>query len=279
MTKLDLGRVGAVIDPGDAGRPADAAVALEAAGYGTIWVTGGPLQALDQLVEVVRATSTARVASGILSVDRFPADDVAALYADLESSHPGRFVLGLGGAHGARPFATLSAYLDRLDAAGVPASRRIMGALGPRMIELAAERAAGAFPVLVTPEYTVDARARLGADPTLAVEQLVALAGDASQARELALQPLGFLATLPQYQASFRRQGFTDGEIAGRANRLVDALVPGGTAARAAHAVTAQLEAGADHVAVSVVSERPAADSLDEWRELAAALGLRSAAG
>jgi probable F420-dependent oxidoreductase len=279
MTKLDLGRVGAVIDPGDAGRLADAALALEAAGYGTIWVTGGPLQALDQLVEVVRATSTARVASGILSVDRFPADDVAALYADLESSHPGRFVLGLGGAHGARPFATLSAYLDRLDAAGVPASRRIMGALGPRMIELAAERAAGAFPVLVTPEYTVDARARLGADPTLAVEQLVALAGDAAQARELALQPLGFLATLPQYQASFRRQGFTDGEIAGRANRLVDALVPGGTAARAAHAVTAQLGAGADHVAVSVVSGGPAADSLDEWRELAAALGLRSAAG
>jgi probable F420-dependent oxidoreductase len=279
MTKLDLGRVGAVIDPGDADRLAGTAVALEAAGYETIWVTGGPLRSLDQLGEVVRATGAARVASGILSVDRFPAGDVAALFGELESSHPGRFVLGLGGAHGARPLATLGAYLDRLDAAGVPASRRILAALGPRMLDLAAERAAGAFPVLVTPEYTVDARARLGADPTLAVEQLVALAGDAAQARELALQPLGFLATLPQYQASFRRQGFTDGEIGGRANRLVDALVPGGDAARAAAAVAAQLDVGADHVAVSVVSGRPAAESLDEWREVAAALGLAAPAG
>jgi len=279
MTKLDLGRVGAVIDSGDADRLADTAVALEAAGYETIWVTGGPLQGLDQIVEVVRATGAARVASGILSVDRFPADDVAALFADLESNHPGRFVLGLGGAHGARPLATLGAYLDRLDAAGVPVSRRILAALGPRMLDLAAERAAGAFPVLVTPEYTVDARARLGAGPTLAVEQLVALAGDAARARELALQPLGFLATLPQYQASFRRQGFTDGEIGGRANRLVDALVPGGDTARAAASVEAQLDAGADHVAVSVVSGRPAAESLDEWREVAAALGLAAPAG
>lgn len=279
MTKLDLGRVGAVIDPGDADRLARTAVALEAAGYETIWVTGGPLQSLDQLAEVVRATGAARVASGILSVDRFPADDVAALFDALESSHPGRFVLGLGGAHGARPLATLGAYLDRLDAAGVPASRQILAALGPRMLDLAAERAAGAFPVLVTPEYTVDARARIGADPTLAVEQLVALAGDAARARELALQPLGFLATLPQYQASFRRQGFTDGEIAGRANRLLDALVPSGDAARAAAAVAAQLDAGADHVAVSVVSGRPAADSLDEWRDVASALGLAAPAG
>ena len=279
MTKLDLGRVGAVIDPGDADRLADTAVALEAAGYETIWVTGGPLQGLDQIVEVVRATSVARVASGILSVDRFPAHDVAALFGDLESSHPDRFVLGLGGAHGARPLATLGAYLDRLDAAGVPVSRRILAALGPRMLDLAAERAAGAFPVLVTPEYTVDVRVRLGAGPTLAVEQLVALAGDAARGAGAGAPT----ARLPRHAAPVPGQlpapGLHRRRDRGRANRLVDALVPGGDAARAAAAVAAQLDAGADHVAVSVVSGRPAAESLDEWRDVAAALGLAAPAG
>ncbi|HEX8804496.1 MAG TPA: hypothetical protein VF743_09890, partial [Acidimicrobiales bacterium] len=93
-------------------------------------------------------------------------------------------------------------------------------------------------------------------------------------ARELALQPLGFLATLPQYQASFRRQGFTDDEIDARADRLVDALVPGGEPAAVAASVRAQLDAGADHVAVSITAPPDATYDLDRWRRLAEHLPL-----
>jgi DNA-binding CsgD family transcriptional regulator len=96
------------------------------------------------------------VASGIISVDRFGADEVSALYTGLQATHPGRFVVGLGGAHGPHPLQTLTSYLDRLEA--VPATARVMAALGPKMLDLARRRAAGAFPVLVTPGYTAGAR-------------------------------------------------------------------------------------------------------------------------
>ena len=96
--------------------------------------------------------------SAILSVDRFPSADVAALYAELETTDPGRFIVGLGGAHGAKPLDTLATYLDKLDA--VPPPRRVLAALGPRMLDFIHGRAAGALPVLVTPEYAADARTR-----------------------------------------------------------------------------------------------------------------------
>ncbi|HLM63071.1 MAG TPA: TIGR03620 family F420-dependent LLM class oxidoreductase [Acidimicrobiales bacterium] len=266
MPKIDLGTIGAVVNPGEGF--VDTVAAVEQLGYATIWLTGGPLEGLHQLAEAVRATDRARIASGIIAVDRFDADDVVALHADLETSHPGRFVLGLGGAHGARPIDTLNAYLDRLDAASIPASSRVLAALGPRMLDLARERAAGAFPVLVTAEYTARARARLGDDTTLAVEQLVVVDDDPDRARATAGAPLGFLGSMPQYQSSFRRQGFGDDEIAGRADRLVDALVPWGDADTVAARVSGQLAAGADHVAVSVTTP-PGADPLDGFRRLA----------
>lgn len=273
MTKIDLGRIGAVIDPSSA-QFADTATALDGMGYETIWLSGGPLQGLDQIATVVRATERARVATGILSVDRFGADDVAALHAELDADHPGRFVVGLGGAHGPRPFATLNAYLDRLDATSVRADVRVLAALGPRMLDLAAERAAGAFPVFVTPDYTRTARARLGDETTLAVDQLVAVDADPDRARSVARGPMGFFTTVPQYQASFRRQGFSDDEISTGADRLVDALVPNGDAASVAVRAAAQLEAGADHVALSLTTDKTPADALSDWRALAGALGL-----
>jgi probable F420-dependent oxidoreductase len=269
MAKIELGRIGAVVNPDGDGRFVATAAELEGMGYETVWLTGGPLEDLDQVAAAVEGTTAVRIATGILSVDRFPVDDVATLYTDLEARFPGRFVLGLGGAHGPRPFATLSAYLDRLDAVPVPASARLLAALGPRMLGLAAERSSGAFPVLVTPEYTADARARLGDGTTLAVDQLVAVEPDVERARAIARGPLGFLGNVPQYQASFRRLGFTDDEIATRADRLVDALIPGGDADAVARGVTAQLDAGADHVAVGSLG-----DELAGWRALAGPLGL-----
>jgi probable F420-dependent oxidoreductase len=267
--QVDLGATGAVLSPGDEGFVATA-VELEQLGYATIWLTGGPLSSLSQVADVVAATSRARIATGIIPVDRFGADDVLALYTELEASAPGRFVVGLGGAHGPKPLATLGAFLDRLDGT-VPQDRRVMAALGPAMLGLARDRAAGAFPVLVTPEYVRQAKAALPAT-TLAVEQLVVLDTEPTSARQAARQPIGFLAQVPAYQASFRRMGFADDDIATLGDDLVDGLVAWGDATAIADRVAALRDAGADHVAISVVSSAPQ-PSLDEWRAIAQAVG------
>jgi hypothetical protein len=192
VTKIDLGRIGAALSPDESGAYLDLAAELEELGYTTL-STGGQIETLDPFKELVRATEHVRVAGSIISVDRFDADQVAALYRDLESTAPGRFVVGLGGAHGPQPLATLHAYLDRLDAAQVPVTDRIMAALGPRMLDLARERASGALPVLVTPAYAAQARDRLGRDRTLAVEQFAVLETDPQRARTIARGPLGFM--------------------------------------------------------------------------------------
>ncbi|MPY93969.1 MAG: TIGR03620 family F420-dependent LLM class oxidoreductase [Acidimicrobiia bacterium] len=269
MTTIDLGPLGAVLSPAGEGF-VETAVELEGLGFSTIWVTGGPMSSLDQLADVVRATRTARVASGIIPVDSFGADDVIALYQDLERDHPGRLVVGLGGAHGAGPMATLGAYLDRLDRA-VPPAARVMAALGPKMLRLARDRAAGALPVLVTPGYTAGARQVLGDGPTLAIEQLVVLETDPGRARQFARGPLGFLGQVPAYQANFRRMGFSDDDIASLGDHLVDELVTWGGADRIAAQVAAHREAGADHMALSIVAEAPV-PPLEQWHQLARAL-------
>ena len=267
MPRIDLGRFGAVVSPATDGY-VDLAVQLEGLGFSTIWLTGGPMSHLGQVTELVEATSTARIAPGIISVDRFAAADVAELYAELEGTAPGRFVVGLGGAHGADPLGTLNGYLDELD---VPVSRRILAALGPRMMRLARDRAAGAFPVLITPDYAARARTVLGDDTTLAVEQLVVLETDPERARRVAHQPLDFLGRLPGYQASFRRQGFSESEVEAIGDQLLDGVVAWGDVAAVVARAVALEEAGADHVAFSVLSDR-ATPPLDDWRALAAAL-------
>jgi probable F420-dependent oxidoreductase len=268
MAKIELGRVGAVVYPSEGRAPVAEATELEALGYATVWITGGQLGGLDQVAEVVRGTERARIAPGILSVDRFDAGDVAALYDDLKAERPGRLVVGLGGAHGPRPIATLNAYLDRLDALGVAADVRVLAALGPRMLDLARERAAGALPVLVTPDYVAEARARLGDGTALAVEQLVVVDGDGARARDTARNgALGFLGRAPQYRASFARMGFAEDEVDGLADRLVDGVVAWGEPDRVAARVGELFAAGADHVALSLVGGPDEA-----WRSLAEAL-------
>ena len=274
MPKIDLGSVGAVIAPDGGGVFVDQAVQLEALGYSTIWVTGGPMQHLGQLADAVAATEAVRVASGIIAVVKYPVEDVVALYQDLEAKHPGRFVVGLGGAHGARPIDTLVAYFDRLDAAGVPQDRRILAALGPRMVDLAAERAAGAYSVLVTPSYVADTRVQLRDDTTLALDQIAVYDTDPASARATARGVLGFLGTMPAYQANFRRMGLTDADIAEQSDRLIDELVVWGDAATIAGRVRAQLAAGADHVAVSIQPPPDGPFPIDAWTAVSTELGL-----
>lgn len=138
MPKIELGTVGAVLSAGDGNAFIGTVVELEDLGYQTIWLTGGPLESLSQIAGMVRATRRARVASGIISVGRFGAGEVSALCTGLQATHPGRFVAGLGGAHGPTPLQTLTGYLDRLEA--VPATARVLAAPGPKMLDLARRR-------------------------------------------------------------------------------------------------------------------------------------------
>jgi probable F420-dependent oxidoreductase len=270
MPKIELGSIGAVLSPAADSVP-EAAAELERLGYSTIWLSGGPMADLQQIADVVRATRTARIASAIISVDRFEVSAVADLYTELQAIAPGRFVVGLGGAHGAHPLRTLSAYLDALTA--VPISARVLAALGPRMLELARSNAAGVLPVLVTPEYTSNARSVLGDETTLAISQLVVLNEDAQRARATARGPVSFLGTVPAYQSNFRRMGFSEDELAQVSDRLVDALVVWGDATAIGERVHAHQRSGADHVALSVTTDSPAIP-LEQYERLAKALGL-----
>lgn len=270
MTKLSLGSTGAYVTADDEGAYLELTAELEAAGFGTVWFGGGQLRGLDQLAAAMRATTTVHISGAIVSVDRFDRAAVAAFHHEMESEHPGRFVHGLGGAHGPKPFDTLSAYLDELDtvAPRVPANRRVLAALGPRMLKFARDRAAGALPVFITPEYTATARALLGTEATLIVGQFCVLDTDAERARESARGLMGFMRQGTAYRASWRRMGFTDDDIAQLSDRLVDALVVHGDVDALVERIAAHRRSGADHVAVGFTAPVP----VQRWRELAEAL-------
>ncbi len=222
----------------------------ESLGYSTLWLPGGQGNTLPLIDEVVRGTERLQIASGIIPVDVVAAPEVARLHAELERVGPGRFVVGLGGAHGPRPLRTLGAYLDLLDTEDpvVPAASRVLAALGPAMLDLARERASGAYPYLVTPEYVAGARAALGPDSALAVLLAIVPETDAATAREIARQPLRFLSTVPGYRNNFLRMGFSEPEIEGLADRLVDAVVAWGDLDTIVARVGEYHAAGADQV-------------------------------
>jgi len=131
------------------------------------------------------------------------------------------------GAPGSRPDSPLNEYLDQLDRAEppVPAGRRLLAALGPRKLDIARDRSAGAVLLLVTPGYTHAARDILGGQSTLVISQLLALDSDAGRAREAARGPLRFLSGVGGYRASWARMGFTGADIDSLSDELVDQLV------------------------------------------------------
>ncbi len=263
---------------GDPDKIAEAARELEELGYTALWLpdVGGPVyEALDRLLN---ATTTITVATGILNVWKHTPQDVGGWWHGLSQAHQSRTLLGLGISHDAvvgdryaRPLATMTAYLDGLSDAGVPLGRTCLAALGPRMLELAATRTAGAHPYLVTPEHTAAARGILG-DGLLAVEQTVALDTNLEAARESARAMLQIYGTLPNYAGNWRRLGFSDEDINTLDDGLVDALVACGDEAAVAARLDAQRQAGADHVCVQVLTDDPRAFPAAEWRTLAPAL-------
>jgi probable F420-dependent oxidoreductase len=272
MSKLDLGPVGAGLTV--SGSYLDEAEELERLGYSALWLPGGQIDDLDRLAKIVWATTAVPVASAIISLDVYPPGMVTGLYAQLEAGAPGRLVVGLGGPQRPRPLRALNDYLDHLDQAEppVPAHRRLLAALGPRKLELARDRSAGAILLLVTPGYTAAARRLLGDEPMLVIDLMLVLDTDASRARQTARRPLRFLSGLPGYRASFARMGFSAAGIDGLSDELVDQLVPYGDVGAIGARVGEYLRSGADHVMLHVLSEGSQPSPIDAARRLAGRL-------
>lgn len=266
----------------DAGRKAiaEAVAELEELGYGTIWIGGSPSP--DDAAAVVAATRTVTVATGILNIWSHTAEEVAARIAAVDEAARGRFVLGLGVSHGplvpqyARPYSAMVGYLDALDAATPPVEpgERVLAALGPKMLKLAADRALGAHPYLVTTEHTAEAREALGPDALLAPELTVVLDTDRDRARTTARNMLDMYLQLPNYTANLLRLGFAESDFAdGGSVRLLDALFALGDAEHVTSRTREYLDAGADHVALQVLTADEGGSGLPraQWRELAEA--------
>jgi probable F420-dependent oxidoreductase len=274
-----LGRFGIWRRAGDS--TPELAANLERLGFGTLWLGGSPAADLRDVDPLLAATSRLTVATGVVNVWQSEAKETASSYARIESAYPGRFLLGVGIGHREAtrayhsPYETLARYVSDIRAAGVPADGLVLAALGPRVLRLAAEQAAGAHPYLVTAEHTRTARAVLGPDAVLAPEHKVVLEADPERARALARARVADpYLHLSNYTSNLRRLGWTDDDIAPPgSDALIDALVAHGDDARVAAALQEHLDAGADHVAVQLLMPADA-DAADRYGRLARALGL-----
>ena len=279
MTELkpDLGRFGVWTF----GTPKpEQAVEIEKLGYGAVWIGASPAGDLHYVEPILERTETLQVATGIVNVWTAPAEQVAEAYHLIEDAYPGRFLLGIGIGHPEhtedyrKPYDVLVEYLDVLDAAKVPTSRRVIAALGPKVLKLSAQRSAGAHPYLTTPEHTGQARNIIGNSVFLAPEHKVVLTTDAEEAREIGRQTVGFYLNLSNYLNNWKRLGFTDDDVAKPgSDKLIDAVVAHGSADAVAKRLTEHLDAGADHVTIQVLGGW---DKLvPTLTELAGPLGLK----
>jgi probable F420-dependent oxidoreductase len=255
--KPDLGRYG--VWTGGPVTP-EQAVEIEKMGYGAVWVGGSPAAELEFVEPILAQTTDLTVATGIVNIWSAPAKTVAESFHRIEGAYPGRFLLGVGVGHPEhtdeyrKPYDALVDYLDELDAAGVPTSRRVIAALGPKVLKLAARRSAGAHPYLTTPEHTGWARELVGPTVFLAPEHKVVLSTDPDEARAIGRQAVSFYLDLSNYVNNWKRIGFTDADVAKPgSDRLIDAVVAHGSADDIAKRLNEHLEAGADHVAIQVL--------------------------
>jgi probable F420-dependent oxidoreductase len=280
MTKPDLGAFGAFGHYAQWQRLSHAQLRdIEALGYGAIWAGGSPPPELDWVDGLLSATESLTVATGIVNIWTAPAGPVAESFHRIEAAYPGRFLLGIGVGHPEahseykKPIVALTEYLDHLDEYGVPTDRRVVAALGPRVLELSARRSAGAHPYLTTPQHTAAARELIGSQAFLAPEHKAVLTTDPDTARAVGRKALDVYLNLQNYLSNWKRLGFTDDDVAKPgSDALVDAVVAYGTGDQIAARLRAHLDAGADHVPVQVLT------SPDNWvpalAALAAPLGL-----
>ncbi|MFI5713864.1 LLM class F420-dependent oxidoreductase [Kribbella sp. NPDC051620] len=273
---VDLGRFGVWHQAHKWGP--ELAAGVEQAGYGTLWLGGSPTEDLRDAEVLLASTTDAVVGTSIVNMWKADPAVLAESYHRLEGEHPGRFVLGVGIGHREHtgeyktPYETIVDYLDALDDGKVPTDRRMLAALGPRVLKLSAERTAGALPYLTTPEHTRQARQTLGAGVLLAPEQKVVLETDEDLARAVARDYLASYLKLSNYTSNLKRLGFSDHDLAdGGSDDLVDALVLHGTAVEIAEGLKAHLDAGADQVVIQQLGKE-GPDLLPGYEALATVL-------
>ena len=277
--KMDLGTIGVwtsyrVIGEENAG---EAASLVEELGFGTFWLGGSPR--LASVRPLLEATETLVVATGIVNVWAYDPAQFAAEYAALARDFPERLLVGIGIGHPeatsdySRPLTAMRAFLDGLDHADTPLphDRRCLAALAPKMLMLSAERTLGAIPYFVPVTHTRSARALLGPEPLLAPEVGFVLDEDRGRAREKARAFARTYLGLSNYANNLLRHGFTEEDTAdGGSDRLIDAVIPHGSAEEIASVVRAHLAAGANHVALQAVGE-PGIPRVG-WTDLAEAM-------
>jgi probable F420-dependent oxidoreductase len=261
---------------------------IERLGYPSVWVPegGSSREIFSHLSLLLSSSERLTVCSGIANVTARHPEAMAGGARTLADVFGERVVLGLGIGHQVTtdrrgqswdaPVARMAAYLDAMDARpmgpepAVP-PRRLLAALGPRMLRLAAERALGAHTYFVPVEHTARARAELGPEPVLAVEQTAVPTTDVDAARRVARRWAGDYLELPNYASNWRRLGFDDADLGG-SDRLLDAAFVWGDASAIARRADEHLDAGADHVCVQMIAERDDDACLPQLAELADAL-------
>ncbi|MFF2510297.1 TIGR03620 family F420-dependent LLM class oxidoreductase [Streptomyces sp. NPDC058086] len=256
---------------------------LEEQGWRALWIP--ELLGRDALTHagyLLSCTEHMRIINGIAQIWSRGARWAYGAALLLADAYPDRHVLGLGfgGGQGAgtKPLAAMNAYLDEMDALQTPnplprvPMRRIMAAYGPKMLELARERTAGAQTYHVNVAHTAQAREILGPDAFLGVEHAVLFESDPDKARAIAREHLHIYLNSPYNIAKFRRLGYSEEEIAGGGDRIVDDLVFWGDLDTIVEKLHAHVEAGADHVAVQVIGIEPGESAMPYWRMLGEAL-------
>jgi probable F420-dependent oxidoreductase len=254
----------------------EAAREIEQLGFSAIWIGGTPAVP-DDVRPFLESTSTITVLSGIANVWKQNPAEVAAGHAQLRDAFGERFLLGLGVGHPEatgeykKPLAKMREFLDGLDAAErpVPGDERVVAALGPKMIELAAQRSLGTHPYFTTVEHTRFAREHAGPEALVAPELTVVVDPGPESGRAKARAFAARYLELTNYAGNLLRVGYPEHDLAdGGSDRLIDAVVPHGSADEIAEAVHAHLEAGADHVCLQPTGSDP----VEDYRKLAAAL-------
>ena len=257
----------------------EAAQLAERLGYGAIWLGGSPNPA--RVTPLLAATERLVAATGIVNVWRDEPHTVAAETAQLQNTHPDRFLLGIGIGHPEatsdykRPLTAMRTFLDGLDNAQrpVPVDARCLAALGPKMLDLSRERSLGTHPYFVSVDHTRFARERVGPGKLVAPEMACVLDTDVERARATAREYAKVYLGLSNYTNNLLRFGFTESDIADEgSDRLIDAVIPHGSAEEIAAAAREHLDAGADHVCLQTVGVRGV--PVEQWTALADALGL-----
>jgi probable F420-dependent oxidoreductase len=277
-TNPDLGRFGFF----GLGATPEQAQEIERLGYGTIWIGGSPPAELSFVEPLLEATATLKVGTSIVNIWTAAAQPVAESFHRINAAYPGRFVLGIGVGHPEvqggqyrKPYEALVSYLDELDEYGVPANQRVLAAQGPRVLELSAQRGAGAHPANATPEHAAQAREIIGPNALLAPVHNVVLSADAEEARAIARTGLDHYFSLANYVRSWKRLGFTDADLTRPgSDKLIDAVVAHGKPEQIAKRLGEYFQAGANHVAILTLGVYDTALALPILAELAGPLGL-----